>query len=221
MSATGAERRSALVINAGGRSRRMKRDKALLPVPPEGMPLIRHMLGRLALLALKTVIVVGSDPQLVRQAGLSDSVRYVGDEYPRGGALGGMATGMAAVDDWAVMLACDLPLIRPQVVSYLLSLSRERTDCMHDRWDAIVPLVGGMAQPMLALYNRRCLPAMRQVLNAGQLRAISFLPSVRVRYVSEEELRPFDGQLDSFINVNRPEEWTRALELLQGETPEN
>ena len=42
-----AEHFLTLVVNAGGQSRRMGQDKALLPIPP-GTPLIAHVVRRLA-----------------------------------------------------------------------------------------------------------------------------------------------------------------------------
>jgi hypothetical protein len=43
---------------------------------------------------------------------------------------------------------------------------------------------------------------------------ISFLAEVRVRYIEEVEIAPFDPQRLSFFNANTPEEWQEALRLL-------
>ena len=42
-----------LIINAGGQSRRMGTDKALLTVQPHGLPLIAHIAARLAPLGVE------------------------------------------------------------------------------------------------------------------------------------------------------------------------
>ncbi len=49
----------------------------------------------------------------------------------------------------------------------------------------------------------------------GERRAISFYPDVRIRYVEEDELRPLDPQLHSFINVNTAEEWQSVLAIIE------
>lgn len=203
----------ALIINAGGESRRMGRSKALLPVPPDDTPLIAHVARRLASLPLDRVIVVANDPTLPAMAQLSAPTIFVADAYPGAGALGGIATGLQQIDGWAVVVACDLPLVAPQVFALLAHIAAERDD-QGECWDAVVPVIGGYEEPLHALYHRRCLPAIEARLVQGQRRVISFMGDVRTRYVSEDELRSVDPQLHSFVNANTPAEWDAALQLI-------
>lgn len=203
----------ALIINAGGESRRMGRSKALLPVPPDDTPLIAHVARRLASLPLDRVIVVANDPTLPAMAQLSAPTIFVADAYPGAGALGGIATGLQQIDGWAAVVACDLPLVNPQVFALLTHIAAER-DEQGECWDAVVPVIGGYEEPLHALYHRRCLPAIEARLVQGQRRVISFMGDVRTRYVSEDQLRSIDPQLHSFVNANTPAEWDAALQLL-------
>lgn len=205
-----------LIINAGGASRRMGRPKALLPVPPDGMPLIAHVARRLAMLPLARVIVVANDPDLPTEAQLPLATLFVPDAYPATGTLGGIATGLQQVEGWAIVVACDLPLVSAALFAYLAQRAAEAMAGV-DRWDAIVPLVGGYAEPLHALYHRRCLPAIEARLAQGQRRVISFLDDVHTCTVSEDELRTVDPQLHSFINANTPAEWEAACQLLIAE----
>ncbi len=207
-----------LIINAGGESRRMGRSKALLPVPPDGAPLIAHVARRLAVLPLDRVVVVANDPALPAQAHLPAATRFVPDAYPDTGTLGGIATGLQQVAGWAIVVACDLPLVSAALFARLTQLAAEQ-EGGGDRWDAVVPVVGGYAEPLHALYHRRCLPAIETRLAQGQRRVISFLGDVRTRDVSEEELRAVDPRLHSFVNANTPAEWDAALQLLVSEAP--
>ena len=202
-----------LIINAGGQSRRMGQSKALLPVPPYGAPLIAHIARRLQLLAPARWVVVTNDPDLPRQAALPAQTRFVGDAYPDTGTLGGIATGLQWTSAWAVVVACDLPLVNPVLFAHLCALAAAQEDG-HDRWDAIVPVVDGYAEPLHALYHRRCLDAIERCLAEGQRRVISFLPDVRTRYVHEVELRAVDPDLHSFVNANTPAEWVRVMAFL-------
>lgn len=202
-----------LIINAGGESRRMGRAKALLPVPPDGTPLIAHVAQRLAALPVARVIVVANDPALPSLAQLPATAHFVADAYPGAGALGGIATGLHQVDGWAIVVACDLPLVNPQVFDLLVRIAAER-DEQGDRWDAVVPVVDSYEEPLHALYHRRCLPAIETRLAQGQRRIISFMGDVRTRYVHEAELRTIDPRLLSFVNTNTPAEWDIALQLL-------
>jgi molybdenum cofactor guanylyltransferase len=205
-----------LIINAGGESRRMGRSKALLPVPPDATPLIAHVAQRLAVLPVARVIVVANDPALPSLARLPEPTTFVADAYPDAGTLGGIATGLQQIEGWAMVVACDLPLVNPQLFALLAQLAVEQ-DAQVDCWDAIVPVVNGYEEPLHALYHRRCLPSIETRLAQGHRRVISFMGDVRARYVSDEELRVADPQLRSFVNANTPEEWQAALELLAEE----
>ena len=204
----------ALIVNAGGQSQRMGRAKALLPTPPDGVPLIAHVVRRLASLDLSSIIVVANDPDLPAQAALPEETIFVPDAYPGTGTLGGIATGLRQVDGWAIVVACDLPLVSADLFALLVGLADEEADG-NDRWDAVVPVVGGYEEPLHALYHRRCLPAIEARLAQGQRRVISFMSDVRTCYVPEAELRRGDPQLHSFINANTPEGWQAALHLLE------
>lgn len=203
------------MINAGGQSRRMGRDKALLPVPTSGQPLLGHLVQRLAPLPLDQVLVVANHPQLAQLLRFDLPVRYLVDQYPAIGPLGGIATGIAACQDWGIYVACDMPLVNPPIFQLLCALAGEQTGDGQLRWDAVVPLVDGHAQTLHALYQRSVAPAVAQCLAAGERRANSFLKYVRVRWVTEEELRPLDPHLYSFFNANTPEEWAEAVRLLE------
>jgi molybdopterin-guanine dinucleotide biosynthesis protein A len=204
-----------LIINAGGQSRRMGTAKALLPVPPHRTPLIAHIAARLAPCIASRLVVVTNDVQLPALAQLAPDTIFVPDAYPDTGTLGGIATGLQQAPAWAVVVACDLPLVSADLFAALLERATER-EAGADRWDAIVPVVDGYEQPLHALYHRRCLPAIEAHLAAGHLRVISFMPDVRTRYVQEAELRAVDAELHSFFNTNTPEEWAEAMHLLSG-----
>jgi molybdopterin-guanine dinucleotide biosynthesis protein A len=201
-----------LIVNAGGQSRRMGQPKALLPTPA-GDPLLVHLLRRLAPLAPAHTIIVANDPAIVALPGLPPGTVCLADAYPGAGTLGGIATGLGAAQGWAAVAACDLPFVQAALFAHLCTIAAEQ-DQGGDRWDAIVPVVGGYEEPLHALYHRRCLPAIEMRLASGARRVISFMPDVRTRYVDEAELRAIDPQLSSFVNVNTPEEWAAVQAVL-------
>ena len=191
----------------------MGRPKALLPTPPNGAPLLVRMVERLAPLTWRRLVIVTNDAGLPDALGLGDEALYLADRFPGTGTLGGIASGLSVCDGWAVVLACDLPFVSPALVGWLLTLAGEREGDA-DRWDAIVPVIGGYEEPLHALYHARCLPFIEGRLAAGERRVISFMPDVRTRYVHEDELRRLDPHLHSFLNANTPEEWQTALTMM-------
>ena len=210
-----------LIVNAGGSSKRMGSTKALLPVPPAQTPLLVHIIKRLQTVVQPEVWVIANDSQIAAEVsscgvyGEGVRVRVQPDSWPGFAALGGIATGLECVSDWALLLACDLPLVNPDLCARLAAFARESDGELHaERWDAIVPVVDGHDEPMHALYHPRCLPAIRHLIDIDERRANAIFSAVRTRYVNETELRLIDPDLHSFINVNTPDEWQAALRLL-------
>ncbi len=188
---------------AGGRSRRMGRDKAWLEI--DGLPLVERVVHRLAGL-VDEVLFSARDraPYAALCARLPLPAAVVLDRYPDAGPLAGLEAGLAAAaHDIIFVAATDMPFVNPALVGRLLDLSTE--------YDAVVPLTPHDAalepEPLHAAYRRACLPAIRAQLDAGRRRVISFFEDVRVRYVSPDEMTPFDPALRSFANINTPEEW--------------
>ena len=195
----------SVVILAGGISRRLGRDKA---AEPFGYETLLHRVVRRASESVGSndvVIVVANTGQSER-APADIPHRLALDALPGSGTLGGIYTGLeAARNEWALVVACDMPFLSEPLLRYMTGL--------RDGVDAVVPVIGGRPEPTHALYSRRCLPAISQRLQAGQLKAAGFLDLVRVRYVDGDEARGFDPELLSFFNVNRPEDLARALEI--------
>lgn len=182
-------------VMAGGKSRRMGRDKAWLELG--GRTIIERVVDVLREVADEVVIVAND----ARYGALG--LRVVPDRFSEGGALGGIATGVwAATHECVLVVACDMPFLRADVLRLLLSHAPEA--------DAVVPRVGGEFETLHALYSKACLPAMERALAAGRMRVISFYGDVRVRAVEEDELRAVDPEMRSFTNVNTPEELAAA-----------
>ena len=186
------------IVLAGGQSRRLGRDKSLLEI--EGQPLLVRTVHTLTALS-DDLIVVTNAPE--RYAPLGLPVRFVADEKPGVGSLMGLYSGLkAAHHPYALVVACDMPFLNPALLRYLLSLTAG--------YDIVIPRRDGLAEPLHAVYSRACLPAMDRVLRQGRRQIIAFFDQVRVRWVEESEIAPFDSQGFSFLNINTPQDWARV-----------
>ena len=153
------------IILAGGRSSRMGRDKALIPI--RGVPLLQRI-ATLALECTSTVYIV--TPWLERYQNVVPSgctlvreVPYSGESVSHG-PLVGFAQGLALVQtEWVLLLACDLPQLRSAEVSdwfsYLAAVSPEKI--------ALLPRHFQGWEPLCGFYRRRCLLELNQFIDRG------------------------------------------------------
>ncbi|MFB3881060.1 MAG: molybdenum cofactor guanylyltransferase [Armatimonadota bacterium] len=178
------------LILAGGQSTRLGTPKALLRLG--GQTFIERVVAAARTLCEQMIVVV-SGPEYALPA--MDGCRVVEDETPGLGPLGGLATGLtASEDEWHLTLACDLPLLRPELLGLLVESAADA--------DAIVPNAGGRLQPLLAVYSRSCLAPARASIEAGRRAMSAMLDQVRVKVIEEAQLRAADPELASFTNVN-------------------
>lgn len=203
----------------------MGEDKAFLPVG--GQLLIDRVLTAVGAVA-DDIIIVTNSPE--KYAGYR--VRLVRDAHPGTGALGGIYTGLLAAERWCgLVVACDMPFLNVDLLQYMAGLVGQ--------YDVVMPYSGdnplpgemldsapGQAQegpqetakardlhPLHAIYCKTCLDPIRRGLSRGDLRAIAFLPEVRVRFVGRQEIERFDAAHRSLFNANTPEELQRAREI--------
>jgi molybdenum cofactor guanylyltransferase len=77
--------------------------------------------------------------------------------------------------------------------------------------DIAVPVTEGFHHPLAAVYRRSVLPQVERLLAGDQLRPVYLFDAVRTRRVLGEELRGVDPELITLENLNRPEDYLRAL----------
>ena len=183
------------VILAGGQSRRMGFNKALLDVG--GRPLISILIDRIR--PLTNQILISSNDCSSYQF-LNFPV--VPDHYRGHGPLAGLHAGMLwNVCSLYVVLACDLPNLHASLLRNLLSFA--------DGFDAAIPRTrDGLAHPLCAVYRRTCLPCVEKALLRGANKVIeSFLDeALSIRWVGPEEGQFQDEDL---ANINTPEDLRR------------
>lgn len=182
------------VLLAGGKSRRMGQDKAVLQL--DGMRLFEHSLVLLQQF-FTTILIAGDRPDLS-----CPGIPAIPDIYP-GSALGGLYTGLQAAEtEWIFVIPCDMPYPDARMVSLLLS---HRTGV-----DAVVPRTTDGYEPVFALYHKNCLLPMEQMLQQKQFRIYDFYQRIDIHYLDPPQLP--DGWQHSLINLNTPDQLARIKE---------
>jgi molybdopterin-guanine dinucleotide biosynthesis protein A len=190
------------VVLAGGASSRMGSPKALLRFGRE--TLIERVVGRLKSIAGEVVVVSGPHLRLPPLPG----ARIVDDEVPLQGPLAGIVYGLrAARSEIVFVCGCDHPFLEQALVTRLVESATGA--------DGAVPVVAGVAQPLLAAYQRRIEPIVAALLASGERRALALVERVPLREVAEADLAVADPGLRSFLDVDTPDAYRRVLAMAE------
>ncbi|MGE0490916.1 MAG: molybdenum cofactor guanylyltransferase [Vulcanimicrobiota bacterium] len=184
----------------GGQGRRLGGPKA--EVLLAGKAMLDHVLAPLRT-CCQRVVLVGDHQQSAASRGLES----LPDLYPGEGPVGGILTALEATEAaWLLCVAVDLPLLRPELLALLCARMGET--------QAVVPRLAE-PEPLVALYCRGALPAIRAAFDQGERSARRILQHLEVEWVERSELLAVDPELVSFLNVNRAEDLDRARQLLE------
>jgi molybdopterin-guanine dinucleotide biosynthesis protein A len=191
-----------LSLQAGGKSSRMGKDKALLDFG--GKPLIQHVLNQLDALADETIITTN------HQEGYRFlELALIPDLIPDRGALGGLFTALSAAKHPLVaVVACDLPFVSLDILKTCRDLLLSDPTL-----DAVIPSTKHGLEPLHAVYRREtCLPAVKIALDAGKWKMIAWHAQAKVRVLPPEEVAVLDPKGLAFWNINTPDEFEGAVQ---------
>ena len=153
----------------------------------------------------ETLLPVTDSITLVGARQVHSRFSVVPDVYPKWGALGGLQAALAACQrEWAIIVACDLPFVTPELFNFLASLRAKH--------EAVVPLQqDGRPQPLAALYRvDPCRQRAAELIEAGRRRPLDLLQLVNTRWVPFIELTNLTQAQKFFVNINTPEDYDDA-----------
>ncbi|MFQ5575398.1 MAG: molybdenum cofactor guanylyltransferase [Anaerolineae bacterium] len=190
----------SIAILAGGQSRRMGRNKALLKLG--GSPILQWVINTVQGLT-DDLFLVTNTPQIYRPF----NVPMTPDAIPGKAALGGIYSAiLRARHEWVLVLACDMPLLNPNVITFL---ARRRQN-----FDVVAPLVTTHPETLHTYYRKTCLPAVEKQVHSGQLKITGFFEAVNVCYVTKKNLTTVTSNFDFLINLNTPQELQRLQKTI-------
>lgn len=192
-------------VLTGGEGRRFGGRKAGADLA--GVPMARRVLRALEpTTAVCGFVVAARDP-------LPADVPARRDREEGRGPLEGLAVAL----EWArhegcegaVVLACDLPLVDPQTVDWLVRGYRQRpAGAVH----GMVPEVEGRLQPLAAVYSLGSLPVIEDRLQCSDRSLHGLLGALQVYRLAVGEGAPPAAR---FLNVNTRRDHERATALLR------
>ena len=190
------------ILLAGGKSRRMGEDKRYLVVGEQ--TLLERGLSVLRSAFQEVLVVIAQD-----SPSLGVDARVVRDLVPDCGSLGGLYTGLIqATTPWIFAVACDMPFLNQAVIAQFTS--------RRVAVDIVMAKLAGQLHPMHALYGKRCVPIVEQMIQARRFKIQGMVSQspLQVKYVTEEDLFTLDPSWRSFFNVNTVAELEEARHLL-------
>ncbi|GMR05051.1 MAG: hypothetical protein BMS9Abin23_0979 [Thermodesulfobacteriota bacterium] len=183
-------------VLAGGKSRRMGSNKALLEF--NGETIIQRVLKVVSGVFEKTMIV--ADDVLLYE---NLDARVVADIYKGAGSLGGVYTALFhSSGNHVFVAACDMPHIDAGAVKRILEAPGS--------YDAAVPFISGRYHPMHAVYSKRCMKPMEAMIKEGNLRLTGLMERIRVKKLVEEDFKGIPIE-ESVRNINTKEDLERLV----------
>lgn len=212
---------TAALILAGGQSRRMGRDKALLTLPAGQARQETTVLQRTCAIAeacCDRTYVLTPWPDRYRGL-LSARVTYLQEAEGNAGPLVALAQGWSmivaeaqarrgAVPDWLLVLACDLPCLdQATLQAWQRQLNTTDEDAIahlprhHTRWE-----------PLCGFYHRRCLPKLQRAVDNNMH---SFQ-----QWLAHEPVVPLSVSDSNMLrNCNTPAQWQQFLTATNARNP--
>jgi molybdopterin-guanine dinucleotide biosynthesis protein A len=197
---------SALILAGGMGSRLGYREKALINI--KGKPLIALIIERLEKVVDSIIISVRDILQgELLKAALRRECRFAYDIHKNSGPMSGILSGLSACrDEYCFIAACDMPYINENVVRLLFKRS-ENYDAAIPRWE------DGLLEPLHAVY--RCVPMIHETKKAieqGETIILAPVFRMNMNFVPVAEIRKFDPDLRTFININTDEDIRKLSE---------
>lgn len=186
---------SAIVL-AGGGSKRMGRNKALLKLGKKTM--IETIVDTLKPL-FNEIIVVTNNPE---EYSMLKNVRFIPDcmEIKEKNSLIGLYSGvLASKNHFTFVVPCDMPLLNPSFIQYMLENLGDE--------DIMIPYLKGHYQPLHAIYGKGCLKPIKLLLEKENYKIINFFNDVVVTKIEKDIVKKFDPHFKSFLNINTDEEY--------------
>ncbi|HDR4513604.1 molybdenum cofactor guanylyltransferase [Bacillus cereus] len=194
------------IVLAGGMSSRFGEPKALASW--QGSTFIEHILKVMTSTLQEVVVISHSDikervEKLVQVPVIEDIPHYKGK-----GPLSGIVSGIEYIEaDWYAIMPCDAPNVSREWFTILLGQTS-------NEYDAVVPIINGRKQPLLAAYHNRVKEKIYALLQEEKRSMVQLLSQCNVKYIAGEDVQ---ANADWFINVNTKEEYVQAQKDLSNE----
>lgn len=181
-------------ILAGGKSTRMGQNKALLQLND------RRFIDRISdeLSVFSEVLISAAGKGAYEDTGF----KIVYDEHAQIGPIEGIYQILKeAKEEYVFICAADMPFLKKELVSYMAEFISSDYDCF-------CLMDEDHIHPLCAIYSKRMLGVIEELIAKGQYRLMSILNGVRTKYI-KLEMTCFDKKI--VRNINTKDEYKRLV----------
>ena len=189
----------SVAILCGGKSTRMKTDKAQLDW--YGQPLLSHIISGFS--SYEDIFLSVDHESRYADTGL----RRVEDILPGNGPLSGLCASLqAAKNEIVFVTTCDAPLVNEKTARILTTAL--------GTFDAVIPISPEGLHPLIAVYRKSILPVALENLREGRRKLTALLDRINVSYLPATA---FPNGTLTFANLNTPDEVDALKQKLKEE----
>lgn len=187
------------IVLAGGKSSRMGRDKALLPVSGSHTDILGRTVALLQDVCGRAIVVGRQTP----------GYACVLDIAPDCGPVGGVATALDYCQGAAcLVLSCDMPFMGKEALYKLVEHRRKRPPGTHVT--AYRHADSGKIESLAAIYEPECLPYFQICVNERLLKINRVVPTYHYHFLEYGE-----AEAQAFFNLNSPADYEKACGMRQ------
>jgi len=201
------------IILSGGKSQRMGTNKSFLDI--FGKSAIERVIELMNSLFHK-VILITNEPYLYNHL----NIQIYEDVFKYKGPLAGIHSGLLNSNtDKNFIISCDMPLITEDIIRFITDYKTTR--------HITIANADGYNQQLCGIYCKSCLPIIEDILSQNDLEESRSDEQKKRRCKVMTLVGIFEGTIidiekeytfykqNTFLNMNKPEEYKMLLELIQ------
>ncbi|RCK77536.1 MAG: Molybdopterin-guanine dinucleotide biosynthesis protein MobA [Ignavibacteriae bacterium] len=192
------------IILAGGKSRRMGEDKALIKILD--LTAIEIVYEKLKSLFYE-ILVITNQPDKFSFL----NVKAYEDVYRNIGPLAGIHSGLAhSSNKFNFFISCDMVLMKKEIIEFIVNRKFEK--------NIIVPRVYDTLQPLCAVYSKNCISTIESMIEANirsnQLELNSPLRLIEVMDTEIVEItQNQDNYFNPFFSMNDKKDYQKVIDI--------
>ena len=175
-------------------------------------PMICYVAETVSMVADEVVVAVAQNMSRPYSNVLGEGFVVYEDRRRDGGPLEGLITALAAAKgEYVVVCPCDTPFLRVELMESIAHFAKGR--------DGAIPIVHGYIEPLHCAFKRsHCLSVFEEAVEEGIRKLADAYAMLDLVAIDEDIVRGLDPKLESFWNLNTPEDLALAEQKMATRT---